>query len=26
VMGTEFGIEISQDPDPDGFGHSEHSK
>jgi hypothetical protein len=26
VMGTEFGIEIAENPDPDGFGHREHSK
>ena len=21
VMGTEFGIEVADNPDPDGFGH-----
>jgi hypothetical protein len=26
VMGTEFGIEIAENPDPDGFGHKRHSK
>ena len=23
VMGTEFGIEIAEDPDPNGFGHGD---
>ncbi len=26
VMGTEFGIEIAENSDPDGFGHKRHSK
>jgi hypothetical protein len=26
VMGTEFRIEITENSDPDGFGHEGHSK
>jgi hypothetical protein len=26
MMGTEFGIEIAENSDPDGFTHKGHSK
>jgi len=26
VMGTEIGIEVAENPDPDGFAHKGHSK
>jgi len=26
VMGTEFGIEVAENTDPEGFAHKGHSK
>jgi hypothetical protein len=26
MMGAEFGVEITDNSDPDGFGHKGHSK
>jgi hypothetical protein len=26
VMGTEFGVEVAENPDPYGFSHDRHSK
>jgi hypothetical protein len=26
VMGAELGIEVAENPDPDGFAHRGHSK